>query len=824
MARIFILALVAVASLVFGFVLGSDVHPGQKAPHRIHTLFSVECQNYFDWQTVGLMHSFKKAQQPGPITRLLSCTDEEKKNYRGMHLAPTLEVPSMSRHPRTGDWYPAINKPAGIVHWLQHSKDAKNVDWVVILDADMIIRGPIIPWELGAEKGQPVAAYYGYLVGCDNILAQLHTKHPEFCDKVGGLLAMHIDDLRALAPMWLSKTEEVREDKAHWATNLTGDIYGQGWISEMYGYSFGAAEVGLRHKINDNLMIYPGYIPREGIEPILLHYGLPFHVGNWSFSKLDHHEDNIVYDCGRLFPEPPYPREVKLMESDPNRRRSLFLSVECINTLNEGLLLRHAADGCSKPKWSKYLSFLKSKTFAELTRPKLLTPGIKKTEVAVQRQVMDEPGKPHSKIHTIFSTECTPYFDWQTVGLVHSFHKSGQPGNITRLLSCTDEDLQHYKGRDLAPTHYVPSMSRHPLTGDWYPAINKPAAVLHWLNHANIDAEFIVILDADMIMRGPITPWEFKAARGRPVSTPYDYLIGCNNELARLHTRHPEACDRVGGVIIMHIDDLRKFAMLWLHKTEEVRADKAHYATNITGDIYSSGWISEMYGYSFGAAELNLRHLISKEILIYPGYVPEPGVNYRVFHYGLEYVVGNWSFDKANWRDVDIVNKCWARFPDPPDPLTLDRSDENILQRDLLSLECAKTLNEALRLHHVRRNCPDPSLVSKSDSGITNEGGSRKFGRFGGIDTVRSNPTPIDHSQQSTLPAVKDGLFSSLKSWIVALWAFSGLGFLVVMVVVFSGRKGKGTRSKNYRNKRRSSYSGFSDLNGRDKHPRSDDD
>lgn len=69
-------------------------------------------------------------------------------------------------------------------------------------------------------------------------------------------------------------------------------------------------QVGLRHKINDNLMIYPGYTPREGVEPILMHYGLPFSIGNWSFSKLLHHEDNIVYDCGRLFPEPPYPREV----------------------------------------------------------------------------------------------------------------------------------------------------------------------------------------------------------------------------------------------------------------------------------------------------------------------------------------------------------------------------------------------------------------------------------------------------------------------------------------------------------------------------------
>lgn len=161
------------------------------------------------------------------------------------------------------------------------------------------------------------------------------------------------------------------------------------------------------------------------------------------------------------------------MESDQNKKRALLLNLECINTLNEGLLLQHAANGCPKPKWSKYLSFLKSKTFADMTQPKQLTPATLQFEEpvhvvqAVEEEVVDEPGKPHPKIHTIFSTECTPYFDWQTVGLVHSFHLSGQPGNITRLLSCTDEDLKKYTGHDLAPTHYVPSMSRHPLTGDW---------------------------------------------------------------------------------------------------------------------------------------------------------------------------------------------------------------------------------------------------------------------------------------------------------------------------------------------------------------------
>lgn len=69
-------------------------------------------------------------------------------------------------------------------------------------------------------------------------------------------------------------------------------------------------QVGLRHKINDDVMIYPGYIPGPGVEPLLMHYGLPFQVGGWRFAKLEHHEDDLVYICNRLFPPPPFPHEV----------------------------------------------------------------------------------------------------------------------------------------------------------------------------------------------------------------------------------------------------------------------------------------------------------------------------------------------------------------------------------------------------------------------------------------------------------------------------------------------------------------------------------
>jgi hypothetical protein len=131
-------------------------------------------------------------------------------------------------------------------------------------------------------------------------------------------------------------------------------------------------------------------------------------------------------------------------------------------------------------------------------------------------------------VHTVITTECSPYFDWQILGLVYrsvpsffastvttrparciflyslsfllpvltfwgtklksghllrSFKRAKQPGSFTRLLSCTDAQLKDYKGLDLVPTHVVPSLTMDPNTehNDHYSAYNKPGAVLFWL-------------------------------------------------------------------------------------------------------------------------------------------------------------------------------------------------------------------------------------------------------------------------------------------------------------------------------------------------------
>ena len=37
--------------------------------------------------------------------------------------------------------------------------------------------------------------------------------------------------------------------------------------------------------------------------------------------------------------------------------------------------------------------------------------------------------------HYIFSTDCKPYMDWQSVALYHSWIRAGSPGRFTRILS-----------------------------------------------------------------------------------------------------------------------------------------------------------------------------------------------------------------------------------------------------------------------------------------------------------------------------------------------------------------------------------------------------
>jgi peptidyl serine alpha-galactosyltransferase len=129
-------------------------------------------------------------------------------------------------------------------------------------------------------------------------------------------------------------------------------------------------------------------------------------------------------------------------------------------------------------------------------------------------------------------------------------------------------------------------------------------------------------------------------------------------------------------------------------------------------------------------------------------------------------------------------------------------------------------LNEALRLHHERSRCPDPSSLSPPNRGTNETSISRKFGKVNEVHTLKHNPMPRNDTEQLSPPAVANQTFKSVKFWIIALWAFCLFGFVAIMSVMLTGRRGQKKRGKIYKGKRRSSYSGFWDSNGQDRHLR----
>ena len=172
-------------------------------------------------------------------------------------------------------------------------------------------------------------------------------------------------------------------------------------------------------------------------------------------------------------------------------------------------------------------------------------------------------------------------------GMVYSHRKAGQPGPLTRIVSCTEEQWQQMSNAEkkLVRTHRAPSYTVHPRTKDVYAAYNKPVAVIDWIARTDIKEDYILIIDADMIMRKAIIPDEVGASPGWAVAAFFGYMKGVNNELAMKHVPDVKPRtdtlagpkgrrgDQAGGFTLMHIDDLRKVAPRWLKFTEDVRFD-----------------------------------------------------------------------------------------------------------------------------------------------------------------------------------------------------------------------------------------------------------
>ena len=221
-------------------------------------------------------------------------------------------------------------------------------------------------------------------------------------------------------------------------------------------------------------------------------------------------------------------------------------------------------------------------------------------------------------LHTVFTSEChNPQFDWFATGVYRSHRESGIRGRITRLLACGADDLAQYRGLGLGPTFVHPNYRHNPLNGDTSASYNKPGSVMHFSREANFTEEYVLFIDADMLLVRDIDPVALGARRGVVVSERVSYMIGTSNAMAAnfLPPDRVALAKPVGWYHIFHRDDLKRIAPLWLEFCGKVRTNpQLYWSMNgsiprdiPTGDAYvhhgEAPWISEMYGYVFAAAE-----------------------------------------------------------------------------------------------------------------------------------------------------------------------------------------------------------------------------
>lgn len=108
---------------------------------------------------------------------------------------------------------------------------------ILIVDPDCVFLEPLT---CSVSRGRPLAHPIEFMNPAQHAdLVEKHCSNPELVDDVGVPILIHRDDLAAVAPLWLKKTEEIREDPI--SRNLVG------WVAEMWAYTMAAAELGLRH-------------------------------------------------------------------------------------------------------------------------------------------------------------------------------------------------------------------------------------------------------------------------------------------------------------------------------------------------------------------------------------------------------------------------------------------------------------------------------------------------------------------------------------------------------------------------------------------------
>ncbi|GBG25071.1 Peptidyl serine alpha-galactosyltransferase [Hondaea fermentalgiana] len=221
---------------------------GQAAKARI--VFSCESSEYFGYQVWANFYAFlTSGQSSATWTRLLTAGMRDD-------LADNGQVPGLAtfQAKRTlySRRYSPINKPDVITKWFE-SSDRPREEVIVVIDPDNWLLKDVGSYVDRVTPGHAIGepAYYHGSRTAQRLWKEVCLQNCDVdVDLVGVPYIVHRDDLAAIAPLWRSYTIMLKDRVAK--DSDFKQKYGHldlAWASEMFGYNFAAAHVGVRHEV-----------------------------------------------------------------------------------------------------------------------------------------------------------------------------------------------------------------------------------------------------------------------------------------------------------------------------------------------------------------------------------------------------------------------------------------------------------------------------------------------------------------------------------------------------------------------------------------------
>jgi len=262
-----------------------------------------------------------------------------------------------------------------------------------------------------------------------------------------------------------------------------------------------------------------------------------------------------------------------------------------------------------------------------------------------------------TRMHVVFSTDCSAYQHWQSYALFYSAMKVGQPGKVTRIASgCSDVDAVeakqwhqnhiHSKMSQNFQLHLTPDFSSLKTSDskrpERYSYFNKPFGLLHWMQHGEdmgvdpdtnklLDENIVIILiDPDMLLLRPFSAdfsakqetifrvedekWVTRVQHGKPFSAKYGFrtewmalnlteIAGNTSPALEVTKKDGEDHYMVGPPYLATGRDMYAIAEKWVEFAPKVHKQYPRL-------------LAEMFAYCIAAAHLKLPHKLVKSLMI----------------------------------------------------------------------------------------------------------------------------------------------------------------------------------------------------------------